>query len=69
MKKLMTVVFSMLLAGGLAFAQTGGTSSGQTAAPPAVKSGKKATKTHKSHKSGKKSKKGATSATTSTTPK
>jgi len=69
MKKLMTVVFSMLLAGSLAFAQTGGGSADKTAAPATVKSGKKATKTRKSHKGGKKSKKGATNATTSTTPK
>lgn len=69
MKKLMTVVFSMLLAGSLAFAQTGAGSTDQTVAPSTVKSGKKATKTRKSHKRGKKSKKGTASATTSTTPK
>lgn len=69
MKKLMTVVFSMLLAGSLAFAQTGGSSTDKTAAPSTVKSGKKATKTRKSHKGGKKSKKGSSSATTGATPK
>jgi hypothetical protein len=68
MKKFMSVVFTMLLAGSLAFAQTGGGSTGQKA--PVVKTtGKKATKSHKSHKGGKKSKKGSTSAATTTTPK
>jgi len=70
MKKFMTVVFTMLLAGSLAFAQAGTGSTDQKAATPTVKtSGKKATKSHKSRK-GKNSKKGSsTPATTTTTPK
>jgi hypothetical protein len=60
MKKLLTVVFTMLLAGSLAFAQTGG---GSTDAKTPTKTASKKGKT-KAHKGGKKSKKG----TTTTTP-
>jgi hypothetical protein len=72
MKKLLTVVFTMLLAGSLAFAQATTGSSGAQSGPskpienPKTTSGKKATKTSKAHKGGKKSKKGTT--TTTTTP-
>jgi hypothetical protein len=72
MKKLLTVVFTMLLAGSLAFAQgtagtpaTGSETKGGT--PPKTASGKKAAKT-KAHKGGKKGKK-STTPTTTTTPK
>ncbi|HEY6273184.1 MAG TPA: hypothetical protein VIX19_14485 [Terriglobales bacterium] len=67
MKKLLTVVFTMVVAGTLCFAQTGGgsTDQGKTAAP--ATSGKKATKTSKAHKGGKKSKK-STGATTTPAP-
>ncbi len=67
MKKLLTVVFTMLLAGSLAFAQdTGGSTDvhkgGKTAAD------KTAAKEHKGgkkgHKGGKKSKKGSSTTTT-----
>jgi len=69
MKKLLTVVFTMLLAGSLAFAQdtggdkaktTGKTKTGTAAA--ATSSGKTKTKAHKGGKKGKKS------GTTTTTP-
>jgi hypothetical protein len=68
MKKLFTVVFTMLLAGSLAFAQgtTGDPGAKtKTSETPTKTSGKKATKTSKAHKGGKKSKK---STTTTTTP-
>ncbi|HLW54354.1 MAG TPA: hypothetical protein VKW06_16070 [Candidatus Angelobacter sp.] len=70
MKKLMTVVFALLLAGSLSFAQAGGGSTdkeGKGTKTAETTSGKKATKTSKAHKGGKKSKKG--SSTTSTPPK
>jgi hypothetical protein len=62
MKKLFTVVFTMLLAGSLAFGQAG---TGSTSAPAgSLKSatGKTATKAKKGHKHGKKHKKGSTPA-------
>jgi hypothetical protein len=66
MKKLFTVVFTMLLAGSLAFAQaTGGTTDAgktKTAEP-----GKKATKSKKGKKGSKKGKK-ASAAPASTAP-
>src|SRR5215472_1408483 len=68
MKKLFTVVFTMLLAGTLAFGQAGGGATKSDKAPAAAAttapdaSGKKATK--KAHKGGKKSKKGSGSTTT-----
>jgi hypothetical protein len=70
MKKLLTVVFTMLLAGSLAFAQdtTGGTTKGKTT-PPAKESGKKANKTSKAHKGGKKGKKGTGGGTGAPAPK
>jgi hypothetical protein len=69
MKKLFTVVFTMLLAGSLAFAQsTGGSPGAQTGTGKPIEntktSGKKANKTSKAHKGGKKSKKGSTGSTT-----
>jgi hypothetical protein len=68
MKKLFTVVFAMLLAGSLAFAQaTGGSTDKAGKTEAATTSGKKATKSKKGHKGGKKGKKGS-AATTSTTP-
>ena len=70
MKKLLTIVFTMLLAGSLAFAQaTGGStdSAAGTGKKVATTSGKKATKTKKGHKGGKKGKKGSTQ-TAPTTP-
>jgi hypothetical protein len=73
MKKLQTVVFTMLLAGSLAFAQTGGDKSpapkGKTDNP--TESSKKETKSgKKGHKGGKKGKKGSGGTTSgSTTPK
>ena len=71
MKKLLTVVFTMLLAGSLAFAQaTGGsTDTAGTGKKAATTSGKKATKTKKGHKGGKKGKKGSTDTTTTPPPK
>ncbi len=69
MKKLLTVVFTMLVAGSLAFAQaTGGSTDqahkgGKTAATEkTAEKGKKGGK--KGHKGGKKSKKGSTESTT-----
>jgi hypothetical protein len=71
MKKLFTVVFTMLLAGSLAFAQaTGGSTDSK--APKDTKvaaSGKKATKTSKAHKGGKKGKKSSGGTTTTPAPK
>ena len=70
MKKLFTIVCTLVIGGALAFAQTGTGSTGsqttgvdqtQTAAH---KGGKKSTKTSKSHKGGKKSKKSSTETTT-----
>ena len=60
MKKLFTVVFTMLLAGSLAFGQAG---TGSTSAPAGKSAtGKTATKAKKGHKHGKKHKKGSTPA-------
>ncbi len=64
MKKLLTVVFTMLLAGSLAYAQT---STDKTAGdkPASTDSGKKGHKGgKKGHKGGKKGKKGSTDSTT-----
>ncbi len=72
MKKLLTLVFTMLIAGSLAFGQaTGGSSDTQTkgTTPTKTASGKKATKTSKAHKGGKKSKKGSSTTTTTPPPK
>ncbi len=71
MKKLFTVVFTMLLAGSLAFAQTGGSDKPAGDKPASTDSGKKPHKGgKKGHKGGKKSKKGSTGGNTgSTTPK
>lgn len=67
MKKLLTLVTTLLLAGSLAFAQTGGGSTDSKSTTPAkTDSGKKGTKKgtkSKAHKGGKKSKK-STSDTT-----
>jgi hypothetical protein len=69
MKKLFTVVFTMLVAGALAFGQAAGSTDQKPAekAPAATTapdaSGKKATKKGH-HKGGKKSKKGSAGATT-----
>jgi hypothetical protein len=60
MKKLLTVVFAMLLGASLTFAQTTG---GQTDTNT-PKTGKKTSKTSKAHKGGKKSKKGSSGTTT-----
>jgi len=66
MKKLFTLVMTMLLGATLAFAQDTG---GSTDKAPKTTSGKKATKTSKAHKGGKKSKKGASTTTTTPPPK
>jgi hypothetical protein len=64
MKKLLTVVFTMLLAGSLAFAQKPVTPSAGDTKVADTDTGKKATKAHKGgkkgHKGGKKGKKGST---------
>jgi hypothetical protein len=67
MKKLLTVVFTMLLAGTLAFAQAPASSDNKTTGsePAKATTAKKGSKS-KAHKGGKKSKK--SSSTTSTTP-
>ncbi len=73
MKKVFTLVFTMLVAAGLTFAQATGGSTGapgastSTQTPPKV-SGKKGAKT-KHHKGGKKSKKGSGGASTTPPPK
>jgi hypothetical protein len=70
MKKLFTIACTLVIGGALAFAQTGGGSTGsQTPAGDQTqtashKGGKKATKTKKGHKGGKKSKKSSESTTT-----
>jgi len=73
MKRVATVLFALLLAGGLSFAQTGGSTkpADTTSTQPADKdAGKKSgTKHHKSSKSGKKSKKSSGSDSAATTPK
>jgi len=65
MKKLFTFVFTMLLGAGLAFAQTGAGTTGDTATTGQTKqtTGKKGSKT-KAHKGGKKHKKGTSTAVT-----
>ena len=69
MKKLFTVVSTILLAGSLAFAQAGGST--DTKAPATGKktttSAKKGAK--KAHKGGKKSKKGSAATTAAPAPK
>ncbi len=69
MKKLLTVVFTMLLAGSLAYAQTGAdkTASDKPASTDGGKKGHKGGK--KGHKGGKKSKKGSSTTEGSQPPK
>ena len=71
MKRLSVFVVTLLLAGSLSFAQTGGTGSADKGKAPASddskKGGKKGGK--KSHKGGKKSKKGDKGADTTAAPK
>jgi hypothetical protein len=67
MKKLFTVVFTMLVAAGLTFAQATGGATDTTKAPQTT--GKKGAKTSKAHKGGKKSKKGSGTSTTTPPPK
>ena len=73
MKKVATVIFALLLAGGLSFAQTGGSTkpADTTSTQPADKgAGKKSGSKHqKSHKGGKKSKKSSGGDSAATTPK
>jgi hypothetical protein len=65
MKKLLTVVFAMLLTGSLAFGQaTTGSTDKTTPTTGKETTGKKGTKTSKAHKGGKKSKKGSSTTTT-----
>jgi hypothetical protein len=67
MKKLLTIVFAMLLGATLSFSQAAGGSGGQEGGKktPATESGKKSTKGgKKGHKGGKKGKKGAGGTTT-----
>jgi hypothetical protein len=64
MKRLSVFVFTMLLGASLAFAQTGGTTTG-TDKPASADSGKKSKKGgKKAHKGGKKSKKSSGESTT-----
>jgi len=65
MKKLVIVVFAMLLGASLTFAQATG---GSTDTKTPKTEGKKATKV-KAHKGGKKSKKGSSSTSTTPPPK
>jgi len=71
MKRLSVFVVTLLLAGSLSFAQTGGTTGGadkgKAPATDDAKKGKKGGK--KGHKGGKKSKKGASTDTTTPPPK
>jgi hypothetical protein len=72
MKKLFTIVCTLVLGGVMSFAQAGGGSTGQNPpagdkTAPAGKSDKKTKKHH--HKGGKKSKKGADAGTGTTNPK
>jgi len=67
MKKLFTLVMTMLLGATLAFGQATGGSTDTKA--PKTATGKKATKTKKGHKGGKKHKKGASDSTTTAPPK
>jgi len=68
MKKLLTLVATMLLAGSLAFAQTTSGSADKTTTPSKTDSGKTGKKSgKKAHKGTKKSKK--SSSDTATTPK
>ena len=66
MKKLLTIVFAMLLAGSLSFAQ-GTTGASDAQKPTTTAAGKKATKT-KAHKGSKKSKKGSSTTPAATAP-
>jgi uncharacterized protein YdeI (BOF family) len=64
MKKLLTLVTTMLLAGSLAFAQTTGGSSDKTTTPSKTDSGKTGKKSgKKGHKGGKKTKKSSSDTT------
>lgn len=64
MKKLATLVFALLLAGSLSFAQAGGSTGGQAPADAGktTDTSKKGKKGKKGHKTGKKAKKGADTA-------
>ena len=64
MKKLATLVFALLLAGSLSFAQAGGDK--KAAETPKSDTDKKSTKTKAHHKGGKKSKKGSAGANAGT---
>ena len=64
MKKLATIVFTLLLAGTLSFAQTGTGSTGDKGKTPTTDDSKAHKGGKKGHKGGKKSKKGSTSTTT-----
>jgi hypothetical protein len=65
MKRLFTLVITLLVGGCLAFAQTGGGAPGKTADTTQSTSGKKGHKGgKKGHKGGKKSKKGSSTPTT-----
>jgi len=68
MKKLATLVFALLLAGSLSFAQAGGGEK-KAAEAPKADTDKKSTKTKAHHKGGKKHKKGSTGANAGSTPK
>ena len=70
MKRLFTLVITMLLGASLTFAQAGGGSTGKPADTTPSTSGKKGHKGgKKGHKGGKKGKKGSSSNTGTTTPK
>lgn len=71
MKKLVTLVFAMLLTAGLSFAQAGGGSTGaqDQSKTGTTDTGKKGKSGKKAHKGGKKSKKGSSSSDTTTPPK
>lgn len=70
MKKLVTIVFAMLLTAGLSFAQaTSGSTGAQDQKTSTTDTGKKGTKSgKKAHKGGKKSKKGQGTDNGTTTP-
>jgi hypothetical protein len=67
MKRVFTVVMTMLLGASLALAQDTGDKT-RTQTPPKTTTGKKATKVSKTHKGGKKSKKGSSTGTGTTPP-
>ena len=65
MKRLSVFVFTLLLAGSLSFAQTGGGTTGKSDKPASTEDSKKGKKGgKKGHKGGKKSKKGNSGTTT-----